>query len=69
MPSATRSSVTASYGGSVEHSALSAAATRPFLHAERLGFRHPSTGEHVSFDAPLPADLVAILDIVAGQRG
>jgi 23S rRNA pseudouridine1911/1915/1917 synthase len=34
---------------------------RPFLHAEHLGFRHPVTGEHVSFDAPLPEDLATVL--------
>ena len=30
---------------------------RPFLHAERLAFVHPSTGEVVTFTSPLPADL------------
>jgi len=34
---------------------------RPFLHAEHLAFRHPSTGELLAFDSPLPADLAAIL--------
>jgi 23S rRNA pseudouridine1911/1915/1917 synthase len=34
---------------------------RPFLHAHRLAFDHPATGERVSFDAPLPPDLVAAL--------
>lgn len=34
---------------------------RPFLHAARLGFSHPGTGEHVSFDSPLPPDLVEVL--------
>ncbi|MCU1496514.1 MAG: rluD [Acidimicrobiales bacterium] len=33
---------------------------RPFLHAEHLGFEHPVTGEHLSFDADLPPDLVAV---------
>lgn len=36
--------------------------TRPFLHAERLAFTHPRSGERVSFEAPLPADLLAVLD-------
>ena len=36
--------------------------TRPFLHAERLAFVHPTTGERVAFEAPLPADLLAVLD-------
>ena len=36
--------------------------TRPFLHAERLAFTHPRTGERMSFEAPLPDDLAAVLD-------
>ena len=39
-----------------------ALAPRPFLHAHRLAFDHPGTGERVAFDAPLPADLAAVLD-------
>jgi 23S rRNA pseudouridine1911/1915/1917 synthase len=31
--------------------------TRPFLHAERLAFTHPRTGERLTFTAPLPEDL------------
>jgi 23S rRNA pseudouridine1911/1915/1917 synthase len=38
---------------------------RPFLHAERLGFDHPATGERVTFDSPLPADLQAVLDTLS----
>jgi len=34
---------------------------RPFLHARHLAFDHPATGERVGFDAPLPADLEAVL--------
>jgi 23S rRNA pseudouridine1911/1915/1917 synthase len=30
---------------------------RPFLHAERLAFVHPATGEVVTFESALPADL------------
>ena len=38
--------------------------TRPFLHAERLAFRHPRTGEYLEFTAPLPEDLrAALLDV------
>ncbi|HSH23545.1 MAG TPA: RluA family pseudouridine synthase [Acidimicrobiales bacterium] len=36
-------------------------ATRPFLHAERLAFDHPLTGERLVFEAPLPADLEHVL--------
>jgi 23S rRNA pseudouridine1911/1915/1917 synthase len=39
--------------------------TRPFLHAERLSFTHPRTGERLMFTAPLPGDLENVLaDIV-----
>jgi 23S rRNA pseudouridine1911/1915/1917 synthase len=31
---------------------------RYFLHAQRLGFRSPATGERVSVESPLPPDLV-----------
>ena len=35
---------------------------RMFLHAERLAFRHPSTGAPVTLVAPLPDDLRAFLE-------
>ena len=34
---------------------------RQFLHAWRLGFRHPRTGDWLELEAPLPADLHAAL--------
>jgi 23S rRNA pseudouridine1911/1915/1917 synthase len=34
---------------------------RLFLHAATLGFTHPRTGEPMSFDSPLPADLATVL--------
>ena len=37
------------------------ACPRQFLHAHRLGFRLPTTGRHVEFESPLPADLLAVL--------
>lgn len=36
--------------------------TRPFLHAERLAFTHPRTGERMAFEAPLPDDLHTVLE-------
>jgi len=36
--------------------------TRPFLHAERLAFTQPRTGEPLEFTAPLPPDLREVLD-------
>jgi len=34
---------------------------RPALHAQHLALDHPVTGEPLSFDSPLPADLQALL--------
>ena len=34
---------------------------RQFLHAARLAFRHPITGEEVEVRSPLPADLETAL--------
>ena len=31
---------------------------RPYLHAFQLAFSHPATGERVTFESPLPPDLV-----------
>ena len=45
--------------------AAPAGGLRQFLHAERLRFRLPSTGEFVEFAAPLPPDLQAVLDRLA----
>ncbi len=39
--------------------------TRQWLHAYRLGFEHPGTGEWLSVTAPYPADLQRALDLVA----
>ncbi|MEO5678582.1 MAG: RluA family pseudouridine synthase [Acidimicrobiales bacterium] len=32
--------------------------TRPYLHAFRLAFHHPHTGDRVAFESPVPPDLV-----------
>ncbi len=37
-----------------------AALGRQALHAERLAFEHPETGEVMEFRSPLPADLAAL---------
>src|SRR5258706_7325883 len=39
---------------------------RQFLHAERLGFRHPRTAEQLRFTAPLATELQALLDQIEG---
>ncbi|MFD1722776.1 RluA family pseudouridine synthase [Amnibacterium endophyticum] len=38
---------------------------RQWLHAARLGFAHPATGEPVSYESPLPDDLQHALDLLA----
>ena len=38
--------------------------SRQWLHAMRLGFRHPGTGERVEFEAAYPADLQHALDVL-----
>jgi 23S rRNA pseudouridine1911/1915/1917 synthase len=41
---------------------------RPALHAVRLGFVHPTSGERMAFEAELPADLAELLaDLEAGE--
>jgi len=42
-----------SYGGR-----LDLGLTRPYLHAFRLAFDHPATGQRVAFESPVPPDLV-----------
>ena len=41
--------------------------TRQWLHAHRLAFDHPATGERVTFESPYPADLQHALDLLAGM--
>ncbi len=43
-------------------SARSLGLDRQFLHARRLAFDHPVTGERLEFESGLPADLLRVLD-------
>jgi 23S rRNA pseudouridine1911/1915/1917 synthase len=36
--------------------------SRPFLHAARLAFTHPSDGRRMQFESPLPSDLQSVVD-------
>lgn len=47
----------ADYGGATGAVAL----RRPFLHAARLGFDHPATGQRLRFSSPLPEELASLL--------
>ena len=42
---------------------------RPALHAAVLGFEHPASGERMRFEAPLPADLAALLAWLRSAHG
>ncbi|MFN2441917.1 MAG: RluA family pseudouridine synthase [Thermoanaerobaculia bacterium] len=46
-----------------------AAMTRQALHASSLELDHPTTGERMKFEAPLPADFEALLEAVRGEAG
>jgi 23S rRNA pseudouridine1911/1915/1917 synthase len=41
---------------------------RPFLHAARLAFSHPSDGRQLEFESPLPGDLQAVLDDIREKQ-
>lgn len=41
---------------------------RQFLHSYRLSFTHPRTGERLSFEDGLPAELQAVLDALDADR-
>lgn len=56
---------------SIKDAKLRAAITklgRPFLHAARLGFTHPLSGETMGFTAPLPDELRQFLELVSTIR-
>jgi 23S rRNA pseudouridine1911/1915/1917 synthase len=37
---------------------------RHFLHARRLGFKHPSTGQLLELEAPLPEELAVVVELL-----
>lgn len=41
---------------------------RQWLHAVRLGFEHPGTGDQVFFESPYPDDLAHALEIIRDER-
>lgn len=41
---------------------------RQALHAASLGFEHPVTGEELMFEAPLPPDMQALLDVLRAAQ-
>jgi 23S rRNA pseudouridine1911/1915/1917 synthase len=41
---------------------------RQALHAHRIEFDHPATGDRMKIEAPLPADIVATLEALKQFR-
>ena len=63
----------ATYGGTRTPSSRRPAARaaldglkRPALHAARLAFTHPATGDRLQFESPLPPDLLLLLPLLRG---
>ncbi len=57
-----------SLGGRAALRRAVAASPRQLLHAAHLGFRHPTTGEWLDFEAPLPEDFWAVLSALREAR-
>jgi len=64
--SATRCSAIASTGLASRPQAL-AALGRQALHAARLSFAHPVSGEILHFEAALPPDMGALIDALRAE--
>lgn len=62
----------ATYGGVHRHVANDVRAVqrldRPFLHAARLKFTHPTDGRTMEFESPLPPDLQSVLDDIRARQ-
>lgn len=48
--------------------AMVAALERQMLHAEVLGFEHPTTGKYMEFSAPWPEDLAEVVAVLRSHR-
>lgn len=53
----------------VAHGLLGAPLKRMFLHAARLRFTHPVTGEALDIQAPMPGDCAALLKALEAKFG
>ena len=56
------------YGGRSMRKRPTFGMKRQALHASRLSFEHPQTGERVEFEAPLPDDMQAALAVLRAGR-
>jgi 23S rRNA pseudouridine1911/1915/1917 synthase len=58
----------ATYGGSRRAAGALALLERPALHAARLAFDHPSDGQRIRLESPLPADIAQVLERLRAAR-
>lgn len=49
------------------HRRLRLAVPRQFLHASKLGLRHPTTGVRLALEAPFPQDLKPVLELLRSE--
>lgn len=56
------------YGRRKTRTAAGVEAERPMLHAWRLGFRHPTSGEELRFEAAIPADIARVLNALRAEK-
>lgn len=56
------------YGGGGGRRVAGLPPKRHFLHAARLAFNHPVTGEPLDFRSPLPDDLSRALAVISGEH-
>lgn len=54
--------------GDVVYGRRSPLVDRHFLHANRLVFKHPSSGETMEFRSPLPDDLAGVVEPLGAER-
>lgn len=52
------------FNDEVEHGLLGIPFKRMFLHASRITFRHPITGDNLEIEAPLPKDCQELLEVL-----
>ena len=55
-------------GSSKDSPTVSPVLTRQALHARRIQFRHPETGQPMDVSAPLPDDFKATLELLEKYR-
>ena len=52
------------YGGKKAAKKLPTSVPRQMLHAWRLEFKHPATGEAMSFESPIPPDMEKVIEML-----